>query len=172
MRGDAGMNFTRRSGQLVVITQIPLKLLVAAGVLSLPFLAFSLFHIWTGTDADGKWFSLFFGTFTGWLMLEYPATREKFEIDLSSKTLRRSVIGVFRKSIRRVNLGQMKQINLEIRKNWRGTRYQYLFIRGDHEQFLLNSPNKRLNHVATGMLLSSVTGIPYRPIEGVRRIDD
>lgn len=154
----------------MIIRQIPLLLLGATAILSLPFLLFSLFHIVRGTDAEGKWFCLFFGLLMGWLLLEFAATREKFEIDLGTKTMARIVSGVFRRRRQSVNLARMKQINLEIKKDWRGRRYQYLYIRGDGDEYLVNSPSKSLDHRSTGKLLSSVTGIPYSVSEGVSNV--
>jgi hypothetical protein len=155
------MNFSSQKGQIVIIRQIPILLLIATGILSLPFLAFSLFHLLTGTDAEGKWFTLFFGLFMGWLMLEFPATREKFEIDLGTKTMSRTVSGVFRRKKQTLPLAAMKRIVLELKKDWRGRRYQCLYICDDRSRHLVNSPNKNLDHRATGRLLSEVTGIPY-----------
>jgi hypothetical protein len=145
----------------VVVRQVPILLLVATAILSLPFLAFSLFHVLKGTDAEGKWFSLFFGLLMGWLLLEFAATRGKLEIDLSARTMSRTVSGVFRRRRQSINLAQMKQINLQVKKDWRGRRYDYLYICGDDDQYLLNNPRQTLNHRATGKLLSDLTGLPY-----------
>lgn len=155
------MNFTSKQGQLVIIRQIPILLLVATGILSLPLLAFSLFHVLRGTDAEGKWFCLFLGLFISWLMLEFAATREKFQIDMGTRTMVRTVSGVFRRKRQSLNLAEMKRIVLEVKKDWRGRRYQSLYICDDHSRYLLNSPNKNLDHPSTGRLLSEVTGIPY-----------
>ena len=155
------MNFTRRKEQRVLVRQIPLLLLGATALFSLPFLAFSLVHIVRRTDAEGKWFTLFLGLFMAWLFLEFVATREKFEIDLAHRRFARVVCGVFRRRRQSIDLKTVKQINLEIRKDWRGRRHQYLFIRGEDHEYLVNTPGKTLNHEATGRLLSEITGIPF-----------
>jgi hypothetical protein len=145
----------------VIIRQVPILLLLATAIFSLPFLGFSLFHVLGRTDAEGKWFTLVFGLLIGWLLLEFAATREKLEIDLSRKTILRTVSGVFRRKRQSIDLAQMKQINLQIKKDWRGRRYAYLYICGDHEQYLLNNPHQTLNHRATAKLLSEITGLSY-----------
>ena len=158
------MNFTSRKGSRVVVRQVPILLLVATAILSLPFLAFSFFHVLNGTDAEGKWFSFFFGLLMGWLLLEFAATREKLEIDLSARTMYRLVSGVFRRRRQSIDLAKMKQIKVEITKDWRGRRYDYLYICGDDDQYLLNNPHQSLNHRATAKLLSELTGLPYEVV--------
>jgi len=155
------MNLMHKNASRVVILQLPLLLLFAAAVFSVPFLGFSLFHVVRGTDADGKWFSLFVGMFAAWLMLEHVATREIFEIDRSRNTLLRIVTGVFRSKRQLVDLARMERITIEIEKDWRGRRRQYLYICGEEQKHLLNTPWKNLNHRKTGKLLSNVTGITF-----------
>ena len=155
------MNFTRRKENRVIIRQVPVLLLSATAILSLPFLAFSIFHLVRGTDAEGKWFSLFFGLLLGWVLLEFAATREKLDIDLGTKNMSRIVSGVFRRRKQSINLASMQEIKVEVKKDWRGRRYDCLYICGDGAEYLLNNPNKNLNHRATGKLLSEVTGLPY-----------
>ena len=55
------MNFVSRNQVNTVIRQIPLMLLGATAIFSLPFLAFWLIHMVRGTDAEGKYSSLVFG---------------------------------------------------------------------------------------------------------------
>ena len=155
------MNFKTGQGRRITILQIPFLILIAGGILSLPLLGYSLFHIIKRIDADGVWFCLFFGLFMLWLFLEVPATREKFIVDLDKQSLSRIVSGVFRRRKQFFDLTRMKQIKLELRKDSRGRYSQYLFISGNDEQHLINSPSKKLNHRATGKLLSEVTGLPY-----------
>jgi len=159
------MNITSRQDSRVVIRQIPVLLLGAVAVFSLPPLSLSVFHIVGGTDAPGKWFCLFFGLFMGWLLLEFVATLEKMEIDRSRGTLVRIVTGVFRRKRQLVDLAKMKQIRLEIEKDWRGRTYQCLYMCGGDERYLLNTPWKSMNHRKTGRLLSEATGIPFSPVE-------
>lgn len=139
--------------------EIPILLLIASAIFSLPFLAFSLFHIVRGTDADGKWFCLFFGLFIGWLLLEFVATRETMKINLSTKTFFRTVNGVFRKREQLIDLTKINDINLQIKKDSRGRRCQYLYLRGDHD-YLVNTPGKMYkDHRKTGKSLSEITGL-------------
>jgi hypothetical protein len=157
------MNLVSRNGSRVVIRQVPFLLLFVTGIFSLPPLAFSLFHILGGTDADGKIFSLFFGLLMLWLFLEFVATRERIEIDLDGKVLTRSVSGVFRNKKQVIDLSDVKGIGLELKPEVRGRRRQYLYMYGSREKFLLNSPSKvYLDHGKLGKLLSEVTLIPYQ----------
>jgi len=160
------MNFVTRAQNRTIIRQWPLLLLGTTAIFSLPFLAFSLIHILRGTDAEGKWFSLFFGLLIGWLLLEFAATRETLEIDPGARILTRVVSGVFRRRRQRVDLAQMKEVRIEIRKDWRGRRYDYLYLAGDHQRYLLNTPGKTLNHRDTAKLLGEMTGLPYQIADG------
>jgi len=140
----------------------------ATAIFSLPFLAFSLIHIVGGTDAEGKYFSLVFGLFIGWLLLEFVATRERLEIDPTTKTLTHLVSGVFRRRRQSVDLSQMSEIRIELRKDMRGKSYDYLYIAGNGGRCLLNTPGKNLNHRATAKLLSELTGLPCEITKGER----
>ena len=141
-------------------------LLFVTAVFSLPFLAFSLVQIVNRTDADGKWFCLFFGLFMGWLLLEFVATREKIEVDLRAKTLSRTVRGVFRKKQQLIDFTEADRLELEIKTNPSGRRFQYLYICGEHEKFLVNTPAKKyMDHRKTGRALSELLGIPFNVIE-------
>ena len=160
------MNLVSRIGANIIIRQVPVLLLFVTGLFSLPLLAFSLFHILSGTDADGKYFSLFFGLSMLWLFLEFVATRERINIDLAGKVLRRTVSGVFRNKEQVIDLSDIKGIGLEVKLDVSGTRRmrrQYLYMYGSRGQFLLNSPAKvYLDHGKLGRVLSEVTGIPYQ----------
>jgi hypothetical protein len=160
------MNLVSRKGARVVVRQVPGLLLFVAGVFSLPPLAFSLFHIVGGTDADGKIFCLFFGLLLLWLFLEFVATRERFDIDLAKQILTRRVSGVFRHKRQVLDLRDINGIGVELKLDERGrTRRlrQYLYMYGRTEKFLLNSPAKLyLNHAKLARLLSEVTLIPYQ----------
>lgn len=138
--------------------------------LSLPFLAFSLFHILRRTDAEGKYFCLFFGLFVLWLFLEFVATRERIEIDPAGKVLTRLVTGVFIHKKQVIDLNDIKAIGLEIKMDFRGTRrrrLQYLYMYGSTEKFLLNSPSKRtIDNSKLGRMLSEITLIPYQEQTG------
>ncbi len=156
------MNFVSRNESRVVIRQVPFLLLFVAAFFSLPFLAFSLFHLVRGTDADGTIFCFIFGLFMLWLLLEFVATRERINIDLKGRTLIRTVRGVFRKQEQRIDLNDIKTIGLEIKQDPRARRRQYLFMYGSKENYLVNSPSKAyLNHSRLGRVLSEVTHIPF-----------
>jgi hypothetical protein len=160
------MNLIRRNGSNVVIRQIPILLLFIAAFFSLPFLAFSLFHIIGGTDADGKIFCLLLGLFLLWVFLEFVATRERIQIDLSGKVLMRRVSGVFRRRTQVIDLNDVKGIGVELTTVVKGrTRRprQYLYMYGSKEKFLVNSPSKLyIDHAKLGRILSEVTLIPYQ----------
>ena len=160
------MNLVSRNGSRVVINQVPILLLFVTAIFSLPPLAFSLVHILRGTDADGKFFSLFFGLLILWVFLEFVATRERIEIDLDRKLLTRSVNGVFRNKKQVLDLSDIKGIVMEIKLDARGTRRirrQYLYMYGSKGKFLLNDPAKvYLNYDKLGRLLNEVTLIPYQ----------
>jgi hypothetical protein len=158
------MNLVRPNSSGVVIWQIPLLLLFVAAFLSLPALVYSLFNIVTGTAADGKIFTLFFGLFILWLFLEFVATRERIEIDLDAKTLKRSVRGVFKSREQVIDLSGIKAIVLENRRLPEYTRKrQYLYMDGSEDRYLLNSPSKSyIDHGKLGEILSAATNIPYR----------
>ncbi len=157
------MNLVSRSGSCVVIRQVPFLLLFVTAIFSLPFIANSLVHILGGSDAGGKIFNLFFGLFMLWLFLEFVATRERIEIDLDGKVLKRSVNGVFRKKKQVIDLTDIKAIVLEIKRDVRGKRRQYLYMYGSEKKHLLNSPSKvYINHGKLGIVLSEVTRIPYQ----------
>jgi hypothetical protein len=164
------MNLVSRNGSHVIIRQVPILLLCVAALLSLPFLAFSLFHILGRTDADGKIFCLFFGLFLLWVFLEFVATRERIEIDLAGKVLTRRVSGVFINKRQVIDLRDIKGLGIEIRMDVRGTRrrrLQYLYMYGSKEKFLLNSPAKvSIDQTKLGRILSEVTLIPYQPQTG------
>jgi hypothetical protein len=138
--------------------------------LSLPFLAFSLFHILGRTDAEGEFFCLFFGLFLLWLFLEFVATRERIEIDQAGKVLTRLVSGVFIHKKQVIDLNDIKAIGLEIKMDFDGRRRrrrQYLYMYGSKEKFLLNSPSKlTIDQSKLGRLLSEVTLIPYQEQTG------
>ncbi len=157
------MNVVRHHGSNVVIRQIPVLLFVVAGMFALPFLGFSLFHIVRGTDAEGKYFTLFLGLLFLWLILEFVATRERFDIDPLAKTLTRTVRGVFRTYARSVELAGMREIGVEWRVNSRGRRREHLFLYGTGEPILINSPAKvYLSHAKLGKRIAEATGIPFR----------
>lgn len=160
------MNFVGRNPRTTVIRQIPLMLLAATAIFSLPFLAFSLIHVVRGTDAEGKLFSLGFGLFIGWLLLEFVATREKLEIDPTTKTLTYLVSGVFRRRRQSVDLSRMTEVRIEVRKDIRGKSYDYLYITGNGQRYLLNKPGQNLNHRATAKLLGELTGLPFEIAKG------
>jgi hypothetical protein len=160
------MNFVSRNQANTVIRQIPLMLLGASAIFSLPFLAFSLIHIVRGTDAEGKYFSLVFGIFIGWLLLEFVATREKLEIDPRTKTLTHLVSGVFRRRRQSIDFSQMTEVRIEMRKDVRGKSFDYLYITGNGRRCLLNTPGKTLNHRATAKLLGESTGLPFEITKG------
>jgi hypothetical protein len=165
------VNVVSRNGSHIVIRQVPVLLLLVTGLFGLPPLAFSLFHILAGTDADGKFFSLFFGLLISWLFLEFVATRETISVDLTRQVLTRRVSGVFRNKDQLIDLRDIKAIGLEVKLDERGTRRirrQYLYAYGGAEKFILNSPAKvYLDHGKLGGVLSEVTGIPYRgPADG------
>jgi hypothetical protein len=156
------MNFTSQQGPVVVMKEIPFLLLFVAAFFSLPFLAFSLVQIVKGTDADGKWFCFFFGLFIGWLLLEFVATRERIEVDLQRRTMSRTVRGVFRKQTQQIDLKEMTYLELEIKRGSRGQRFQYLYLRGEHNHYLVNTPSKRyMDHRKTGRALSKLLGLPF-----------
>jgi hypothetical protein len=157
------MNFVSRRAEVVVVRQIPFVLLFVTVLFALPPLAFSLFHLVRGTSADGKYFCLVFGLLILWLMLEFVATRERFDIDLKSNLLTRVVSGVFRRQQQRLNLNEMTSIAIEMRPGSRGRLRQYLFMYGPRERVLLNSVGKvYIDHRKMGRTLSEITGIPYK----------
>jgi hypothetical protein len=164
------MNLVSQHGSHVIIKQIPILLLCVAAFLSLPFLAFSLFHIVERTDADGKIFCLFFGLFLLWVFLEFVATRERIDIDQTGKVLTRRVSGVFINKGQVIDLNDIKGIGLELKMDESGARRmkrQYLYMYGNQEKFLLNSPAKvYLDQAKLGKILSEVTLIPYQEQTG------
>ncbi len=156
------MNLVSRNGSRVVVRQLPFLLLFVTAIFGLLPLVSSLFLILGGIDADGKIFGLFFGLFMLWLFLEFVATRERIEIDLDGKVMTRSVSGVFRKKKQVIDLSDIKAIVLEIKREVRGKRRQYLYMYGTNRH-LLNSPSKvYINHGKLGRVLSEVTQIPYQ----------
>lgn len=157
------MTFVKRNESRVIVTQIPFLLLFVAAFFTFPMLGFSFFHIFRGTDAEGKYFTLVFGVALLWLMLEYVATRERIEIDLKLKQMIRSVHGVFRHRKTPIDLAGVNAIVLEIRRDLRGKKRQYLCLYAAERNYLVNSPEKvYINHGKIGKLLSELTGIPYR----------
>ena len=136
-------------------------LLLATAIFSLPFLAFSFFHILRGTDADGKWFCLFFGLLLGWVFLEFVATRETIVVDPVALTFSRTVKGLFRKKEQFINLAKVDHLKLELRRDNRGRKFQYLFLSGEKD-YLINTPAKTYkDHRKTARQLSQITGLPF-----------
>jgi len=157
------MNFVNRQESVVIIRQVPFLLLLATAFFSLPFFAFSLYHIAAGTDVDGKYFCLFLGFFLLWVLLEFLATRERMVIDLNHKVLTRFVRGMFRNTKQVINLNEMNAIRLEEKVNERRGGHRYLYIYGNGKEFLINRPSiTYINHGKMGMLISEATGIPYK----------
>jgi hypothetical protein len=160
------MNLVRRNGSNVIIRQVPIALLFVAVFFSLPFLAFSLFHILGRTDADGTIFCLFFGLLMLWVFLEFVATRERIEIDLARKVLTRRVSGVFINKRQVIDLNDIKAIGVEVKMFVGGIkrrRLQYLYMYGSKENFLLNNPSKvTIDQAKLGRMLSELTLIPYQ----------
>ena len=157
------MTFVKRNGPHVRIRQIPFVLLFVTAFFTLPILGYSFFHIIRGSEADGKYFCLVFGSFLLWLFLEFVATRETIEIDLGGKTLVRNVYGVFKHRQTSIDLNRIKAIVLEMRRDVRGRRRQYLCLYGADKNHVVNSPEKvYINHGKIGTLLNEITGIPYR----------
>lgn len=160
------MNFVRRNDSQVRIAQVPILLLLVGALFSFPLLAFSLFHIIRGTDAEGKYFTLFFGLLMLWLFLEFVATREWIKIDLARRILTRKVSGVFRNTKQVIDLHQVDEVRLEVRVDTTGRRRvkrQYVYLCGNGAKHLLNSPAKLyLDHAKLGRLLSEVTGLPFQ----------
>jgi hypothetical protein len=163
------MNFISHSGPSIVMREIPIMLLLATAIFSLPFLAFSLFHIVRGSDADGKWFCLFFGLVIGWLMLEFVATRERIQLNRNTRTFLRTVNGVFRKREQLIDLTHVDRINLQIKNDVRGRRRQYLYLCGDRD-YLINTPAKVYkDHRKTGRAISEITQLPFEITDPFRR---
>jgi hypothetical protein len=164
------MNLVRRNGSEVIIRQLPISLLCVTAFFSLPFLAFSLFHILGGTDAEGKIFCLFFGLFMLWVFLEFVATRERIEIGLARRVLTRRVSGVFINKSQVIDLNDIKAIGLEVKMfvgKIKRRRLQYLYMYGSHEKFLLNNPSKvTIDNAKLGRMLSEITLIPYQEQTG------
>lgn len=156
------MTFVRRNPSHVVIRQIPFLLLSVTALFGFPFLSFSLFHLLRGTDADGTSFCLVFGLFILWLFLEFVATRERIDIDLDRKTLTRRVSGVFKHKKQEIDLRGVTEIGLELKRDSRGRKRQYLYLNENNGQHLVNSPSKvYMDHARLGRLLSELTLIPY-----------
>jgi hypothetical protein len=157
------MNLLRRDGTHIVIRQIPFLLLIIGGLFSLPLLGYSLFHIFGGTPAEGKYFTLFFGLLILWLFLEFVATRERIDIDLNKQVLTRTVKGVFRRSQLVINLPDIESIGVELKTDSTGTRRikrQYVYLYGKSGPHLMNSPEKvYLNHSKLGKIISEATGL-------------
>ena len=164
------MNLVRRNGSHVIIRQVPISLLCVTAFFSLPFVAFSLFNIIERTDADGKIFCLFFGIFMLWVFLEFVATRERIEIDLTRKRLTRRVSGVFINKTQVIDLNDIKEIGVEVKMfvgKIKRRRLQYLYLYGSKEKFLLNNPSKvSIDNAKLGRMLSEVTLIPYQAQTG------
>jgi len=143
-----------------------MALLCVTAFFSLPFLAFSLFHIIGGTDADGKIFCLFFGLFMLWVFLEFVATRERIDIDLVRRVLTRRVSGVFTHKKQVIDLNDIKAIGVEVKMfvgRIKRRRLQYLYLYGSDEKFLISNPSKlTIDQAKVGRLLSEVTLIPYQ----------
>ena len=163
------MNFVSRNGSRVVIRQIPFLLLFVTGLFSLPMLAYSLFHLVRGTDADGIFFCLVFGLSMLWLFLEFVATREQIEIDLDRKRMTRIVSGVFRTRKQEIDLQPITKIALEIKPDSRGRNRQYVYVYGSKETYLLNTPGKvYINHGKLAKLISDETLIPFESAQGTQ----
>lgn len=164
------MNLVSQRGSRVVIRQVPVLLIIVTLFFSLPLLAYSLFHILRGVDADGVSFCLVFGLLLLWVGFEFMATRERIEVDLERHVLIRKVSGVFRRKEQSATLLGASAIELELRPNGRGRRQQYLYLcGGDHEKFLLNDPAKMyLNQANLGRTLSEITGLPYQAPDSER----
>jgi|GEM_PF-2850475 len=160
------MNLVRRDGTHIVIRQIPFLFLFIGGLFSLPLLGYSLFHIFGGTPAEGKYFTLFFGLLILWLFLEFVATRERIDIDLDKQVLTRTVSGVFRRSQRLIDLRDIESIGVERKSDSTGARRnkrQYVYLYGKSGPHLMNSPEKvYLNHSKLGKLISEVTGLSFK----------
>jgi hypothetical protein len=156
------MNFVHREGSRTVIRQIPFLLFVIGGIFSLPMISFSLFHVVRGSDAEGKYFTLFFGLGIFWVVVEFVATRERFTIDQEKKTFTRVVSGLFRTSVQTVNLHQLREVGVEWRVNSRGRRRQHVFLYGPAEPVLVNTPAKvYLDHSKLAKLIAEAAGIPF-----------
>jgi hypothetical protein len=156
------MNFVNRNDSRVTIKQIPFVLLFVAALFSLPFLAFSLFHIVRGTDAEGKYFCLFLGLFFLWLFLEFVATRERIVVDLHSRTMTRTVRGIFRNKLQLIDLAAATNIGIELVRDNRGKRYEYVYVYLKDGKSLVNTPFKKyLKHEKFAKLLSEITSLPY-----------
>jgi hypothetical protein len=161
------MNFVSRKDARVIIWQIPLLLLFAGALFSLPFLALSVYDIFAGIDADGKYFGLFFGAAILWLFLEFVATRERIEIDNGRRTLTRTVSGVFRRRRQAIGLEDARELALENVPGSTGGAYQHLYLYANDKKYLLNTPSKRyLDHGRLGRLIGEAAGIPYRGTSG------
>jgi hypothetical protein len=155
------MNLVSRNGLHVVIRQVPFLLLFVTAIIGLFPLIASLLLILGGAADNGNILGLFFGLFMLWLFLEFVATRERIEIDLGGKVLKRSVNGVFRRKKQEVDLSDVKAIVLEV-KLARGRKRQHLYMYGSEKKHILNSPSKLyINHGKLGKLLSEATRIPY-----------
>jgi hypothetical protein len=156
------MNHIRRDGPRVVIRQIPWLLLFVGFFLGGPMIAASVYQWLEKDDPGSAIFCLLFGSLVLWLFLEFVATRERFDIDLESKELKRTVSGLFRRKEETIDLGAISGIGVEKRPDSRGRRHQYLYLYGNGEKFLVNSPAKMyLDHGKMGKILNEATLIPY-----------
>lgn len=160
------MNLVSRYAARVTVRQLPVLLLCITAFFSLPFLAFSLVLIVTGTEADGKIFCLVFGLLMLWVFLEFVATRERIEIETDKRTFARRVSGVFINKHQLIDLRDIKAIGIEVRTRADGyirRPRQYLYLYGDKDKFLINSPAKvSIDHTKLGKLLSEITLLPYQ----------
>jgi hypothetical protein len=159
------MNTVRREGPRTVIRQVPILLLLAGVVLSLPPLGYGLVTLVLGRDVDGKYFCLVFGAVLAWLFLEYVATRERIEVDRSSKTLVRTVAGLFRTTRQVIDYAPATHLGVEVVyvPSARGTgRREQLYLYAPVAKHLLNSPEKvYLDPAKLGALISAELEIPF-----------
>jgi len=151
------MDLVSRNGSLVTIRHIPFVLLFATAILGLVPLAVSLGLIFSGTESDGNVFGLVFGLFMLWLMLEFVATREQFDIDLGARTLERTVSGVFRRRKQSIDWRDATAIILEVKRNTNGRKVQYLYLYSSETKHLINIPSKvYIDHGNLGKTLSEI----------------
>lgn len=159
------MILVRSSGSRTVVRLVPGVLLAVTAAFSLPMIVYSLSHIARDTDADGKYFALFFGLAMLWVFLEFVATRET--IELESGRLVRTVQGVFRSRQQVVQLRGDEEVGVERRTETSGTKRigrQHLYLYTGDQRVPLNDPAKvYLDADRLARVLSEKAGFRHRP---------
>jgi hypothetical protein len=155
----------KQEGTKLSISQVPVVLYLIGALLTFPLLWSAGVRIMEQTKDGGAEFFLIFVVGFWYVMLEYLGLREQIIIDRSVPIFYRRVKGIFRGKEQQIPLEAVTKIVLETKLDKYGTRYQYLYLQSERENYQINNPYLvRNEHHKIGRLISDFLNIPFQEV--------